>query len=63
MNWHVKLIDALWASRLTPKYSTRFSPYTLLYGKEEKMLIHLELNALTYIVNIEYFKQSHPPYK
>jgi hypothetical protein len=33
-NWHNKLIDALWASRLTPKDSTWHSLYTLVYGRE-----------------------------
>jgi hypothetical protein len=33
-NWHKKLIDTLWTSCLTPKDSTRHSPYTLVYGKE-----------------------------
>ena len=52
-NWHLKLIDALWESRLTPKDSTGTSPYTLVYGKEARMSINLELNSLTYVVNIE----------
>jgi len=59
-NWHVKLIDALWASILTPQDNTRVSPYTLVYGKEEKMSIHLELNALTYVVNTEDIEQVSP---
>jgi transposase InsO family protein len=41
-NWHLKLTDALWESRMTPKDSTGVSPYALVYGKEEK--IHLVLN-------------------
>jgi hypothetical protein len=52
-NWHLKLIDALWESRVTPKYSTGMSLYTLVYGKEGKMTIILELNALTFVVNTE----------
>jgi hypothetical protein len=48
-NWHDKLIDALWASCLTPKYSTGHSLYTLVYGKEARLPFHLELNALTLI--------------
>jgi hypothetical protein len=59
-NWHTKLIDALWASRLTPKDNTGSSPYTLVYGKEAKIPIHLELNALTYIVNIEDLEEVSP---
>jgi hypothetical protein len=52
-NWHNKLIDALWASPLTPKYSIGHSPYTLLYGKEAILPLHLELNALALTTNVE----------
>jgi hypothetical protein len=52
-NWYMKLIDELWESRLTPKDSTRNSPYTLVYGKEAGIPINLELNVLTYVENIE----------
>jgi hypothetical protein len=33
------------------------SPKTLVYGKEEKMSIHLELNALSHAVNSEDIKE------
>jgi hypothetical protein len=59
-NFHLKLTDALWASRLTLKGNTRISPYTLVYGKEAKMTINLELNPLTYVVNIEDTKDISP---
>jgi hypothetical protein len=52
-NWHLKLTDALWASKMTLKDSTGMSLYMLVYGKEEKMPISLELNALTCVVNTE----------
>jgi hypothetical protein len=52
-NWHLKLTDALWENIPTPKYSIGMSLYTLVYGKEENMLINLELNALNFMVNIE----------
>jgi transposase InsO family protein len=32
-DWHKKLLNALWASRITPKNSTRHSPFSLVYGK------------------------------
>ena len=45
-NWHKRLIDALWASKITPMGSTRESPYTLVYRKEAynqyNQLVHLE---------------------
>jgi len=33
-NWHKKLINALWADRLTTKRSIGTSPYELVYGME-----------------------------
>jgi len=59
-NWHTKLIDALWPNILTTKDNTRLSPYTLVYGKEEKMSIHLELNSLSYNVNSKDTKEISP---
>jgi hypothetical protein len=60
MNWHLKLIDVSCASRTTPKENTGMSPYTLVYGKEAKILISLELNALTFMVNTEDVKDNSP---
>jgi hypothetical protein len=57
-NWHNKLIDALWASRLTPKKGTGHSPFTLVYGKEARLPLHMELNALALVVNDEDEEQS-----
>jgi hypothetical protein len=57
-NWHIKLIDALWASRLTPKKGTGHSPCTLVYGKEARLPLHMELNTLALVVNDEDEKQS-----
>jgi hypothetical protein len=62
-NWHLKLIEALWASRKTSKDSIRMTLYLLVYGKEAKMPINLELNALIYVVNIEYTEDTYPTQK
>eukprot|EP00253_Pinus_taeda_P002942 PITA_02942 len=35
-NWHKKLVNALWADRLTTKRSIGVSPYELVYGLEAK---------------------------
>eukprot|EP00253_Pinus_taeda_P035690 PITA_35690 len=35
-NWHKKLVNALWADRLTTKRSIGFNPYELVYGLEAK---------------------------
>jgi hypothetical protein len=60
INWHLKLTDALWVSRLTPKGSIGTSPYNLVYGKEARMTINLEINALAYTVNIEDLEEVSP---
>ena len=59
-NWQLKLNDELWESRMTCKDNTRMSPYTLVYGKEAKIPISLELNALISVVNTEDTKESSP---
>jgi hypothetical protein len=59
-NWHLKLTDRLWASKETLKDTTGMSPYLLVYGKEAKMSISLELNALIFVVNIEDTEDSSP---
>ena len=35
-NWHKKLVNALWADRLTTKRSIETSPYELVYGLEAR---------------------------
>src|ERR1700759_1159630 len=35
-NWHKKIVNALWADRLTTKRSIGVSPYELVYGLEAK---------------------------
>jgi transposase InsO family protein len=32
-NWHLKMTDALWVRRMTPKDNVGMSLYTLVYGK------------------------------
>jgi hypothetical protein len=32
-DWHKNLVNALWASKITPKSSTGQSPFSLVYGK------------------------------
>jgi hypothetical protein len=52
-DWHKKLLNALWANRITPKNSTRHSPFSLVYGKDARLPVHLELNALAISTRIE----------
>ncbi|XP_059073532.1 uncharacterized protein LOC131874260 [Cryptomeria japonica] len=44
--WHTKMKSTLWVDRITPKRSTGTSPYMLVYGKEVRLPISLELPAL-----------------
>jgi hypothetical protein len=48
---------------MTLKDSTGMSPYMLVYGNEAKMLINLELNSLTYAVNLEDVEDTPPMQK
>jgi transposase InsO family protein len=52
-NWNLKLIYSLWEIIMAPNGSTGISPYALVYEKEEKNPLSLELNAPTYVLNIE----------
>jgi hypothetical protein len=45
---------------MTPKDNTGMSLYTLVYGKEAKMPINLELNALYFLVNTEDAEDNSP---
>jgi len=52
-DWHKKLTYVLWERHITQKYSTGYSPYTLVYGKESRMLLHMELNVLVISISNE----------
>jgi hypothetical protein len=54
------LIDSLWASRLNPKDSIRHSLYTLIYGREARLLLHVELNVLILILDVEEKEEQAP---
>jgi hypothetical protein len=48
----------LWESITTPKDSTGMSLYNLVYGKEAKMSISLDFNALIFVVNIKRYRKQ-----
>jgi hypothetical protein len=54
------LTEELWASRKTPKDSTGMTRYILVYGKEAKIPINLELIALISVVNTEDTEDTSP---
>ncbi|KAH9324293.1 hypothetical protein KI387_004471, partial [Taxus chinensis] len=41
--WHTKLRNSLWADTITMKKSISTSPYKLVYGKEARIPLSLEL--------------------
>jgi len=45
-NWHKKLVNALWADRVTTKRSIGVSPYELVYGLEAKFPSSLGIPAM-----------------
>ncbi|XP_059068317.1 uncharacterized protein LOC131858866 [Cryptomeria japonica] len=51
--WHTKLKSTLWANRITPKRSTGNSPNMLVYGKEARFPISLELPAFDLVNQLE----------
>jgi hypothetical protein len=51
-NCHKSVVDALLESQLTPKKSTKQSTYTLVYVKEARMPMHMELKALAMVIGI-----------
>ena len=52
-SWHEKLKSALWADRITPKRSTSMSPYMLVYGKEARLPVLVELPVLDFMHQID----------
>jgi hypothetical protein len=59
-NRHLKLMDLLWENKISLKDSIGISPYTLMYRKEARMPLNMELNALTYIANVEDVEEVSP---
>ena len=48
-SWHEKLKLALWTNNITPKISIGISTYTLVYGKEARIPVSIELPALDFM--------------
>jgi len=48
---------------MTLKHSTGICAYVLVYGKEAKMPLNLELNALMYEESVEDTKDTSPLHK
>lgn len=56
--WHDKMKLALWVDRVTPKRSIGNSPYVLIYGKESRLPISIELPTLSSIKELEMMEED-----
>jgi len=52
-NWHKKLVNALWADRLTTKRSIGTSPYELVYGMEARFPSSLGIPVIKLLQEIQ----------
>jgi hypothetical protein len=59
-NWHKKLVHSLWESQITPKKSTKQSPYIPVYGKESIIPIQMKQNALAMEIGVEGMEEVSP---
>ena len=47
--WHIKLNEALWAYRTSPRSATGTTPYALTYGHDAILPVELSVNSLRII--------------
>jgi hypothetical protein len=47
-HWHRILSEALWAHRISKHSATKVSPFELVYGQEEVLLVEISLNAIRF---------------
>ncbi|XP_059076761.1 uncharacterized protein LOC131078293 [Cryptomeria japonica] len=59
-DWHSKLKAALWVDIITPKQIIGNSPYRLVYGKEARLSIEIELPALDMATQMVLFEEEDP---
>jgi hypothetical protein len=51
-SWHTMLFSALWAYRTFIKFSTRFTPFRLVYGLESILPIECEIPSLKLAIEL-----------
>lgn len=59
-SWHTKLKSALWADRITPKRSIGNSPFMLVYGREARLPLSVEIPALEIVRQLEILEDQEP---
>lgn len=59
-DWHSKLKATLWVDRITPKKVIRNFPYRLVYGKEARLSIEIELPVLDLATQLVLFEEGDP---
>lgn len=53
ITWHTQVKTALWANRITPKNAIGVSPFMLVYGREVKLPLSLEIPSLDLAYQLE----------
>lgn len=51
-NWHIQLFLALWAYQTIAKTAMEFTPFQLIYGLEEVLLIECEIPSLKLTIEL-----------
>ncbi|KAM2957000.1 hypothetical protein FF2_024063 [Malus domestica] len=57
--WHLKLNEALWAYRTSPRSATATTPYALTYGHDAMLPVELSINSLRLIEQSSLFSAEY----
>ncbi|KAM1223354.1 hypothetical protein ACFX2G_043340 [Malus domestica] len=57
--WHLKLNEALWAYRTSPRSATATTPYALTYGHDAVLPVELSINSLRLIEQSSLFSAEY----
>ncbi|KAM2143229.1 hypothetical protein ACFX1R_047052 [Malus domestica] len=57
--WHLKLNEALWAYRTSPRSTTATTPYALTYGHDAVLPVDLSINSLRLIEQSSLFSAEY----
>ena len=57
--WHLKLNEALWAYRTSPRSATGTTPYALIYGHDAMLPVELSVNSLRIIEQSSLFSDEY----
>ncbi|KAM1055805.1 hypothetical protein FF1_029300 [Malus domestica] len=57
--WHLRINEALWAYRTSPRTAIRMTPYALTYGHDAMLPVELSVNSLRIIEQISLFSAEY----